>query len=82
MIPSKRINSVPAAAASGKRAPCSAENAAAASTKIENKFIRTKKNPLPTWVEDLFLSHGDHFLGAGGVDGHGGVEVGFGGAHF
>lgn len=28
------------------------------------------------------LSHRDHFLGAGGVDGHGGVEVGLGGAHF
>ena len=28
------------------------------------------------------LAHSDHFLGAGGVNGHGGVEVGFGGAHF
>ena len=34
------------------------------------------------WVEDLFLSHRDHFFGAGGVNGHGGVEVGLGGAHF
>ena len=62
--------------------PCSAGNAVVASTKIENKSIRTKKNPLPMRVEDLFLSHSDHFLGAGGVNGHGGVEVGFGGAHF
>ena len=62
--------------------PCSAENAVVALTKIENKFIRTKKNPLPTRVEDLILSHSDHFFGAGGVNGHGGVEVGLGGAHF
>lgn len=48
-------------------------------------FISKEKTPLPHWVEAFCfckLAHSDHFLGAGGMNGHGGIEVGFGGAHF